>query len=550
MTRLEIILLVISVLALLTSIFAVVSTPLNIFKDDSNTDSNTVLVNGVVEINDPLRVNNGINFGNDDDVIMNIAQSENNRGGGVLNIEANEIIIKDVLLGNVKLSGLKSEKYNITFPVEAPNDNQYIQYSSTGDSKFVDVETPDGTLQYTKLSNLQGAGILGNSTSGSVKEVKIGNNLSIDVGNVLNATQGNLNGDISSVGIETTIGDSKVTYSKMQNISAPAKLLGSSLTGSGAPPSELSIGTGLKMTGSTVNMDLIHNLVGLDSPSNQWILLGRFIAQQNGTQCTITINIGNGYTAVIDQPTSIIMNFCTSDGTSVGGNGFAGSSTFRQMNGQLTVNFGQLVIVSNIAGVNATEFDFYFNAPAKIGAGYYKVDYDSGSWENILSGSQTDPGTASDTVLFSTPYFALFQNRLKVDNTGVTLGGTTTTLSSDISGSGTQNITNIDNISPLRLQNVIMPASLGLIHVVSQNWSNVSGSATYDIGYPGAPYIFLNARVSYFTNSLVQALEKTTDDGIFDNRWCIASSTTIRYYGNLGAGSQVAMVTYWVRLAP
>jgi hypothetical protein len=39
----------------------------------------------------------------------------------------------------------------------------------------------------------------------------------------------------------------------MQNVSASSKLLGSSATGSGAPPSEITLGTNLSMSGSTLN---------------------------------------------------------------------------------------------------------------------------------------------------------------------------------------------------------------------------------------------------------------------------------------------------------
>lgn len=50
-----------------------------------------------------------------------------------------------------------------------------------------------------------------------------------------------------------TIAANAVTYAKMQNVSANSKLLGSSATGSGAPPSEITLGTNLSMSGSTLN---------------------------------------------------------------------------------------------------------------------------------------------------------------------------------------------------------------------------------------------------------------------------------------------------------
>lgn len=75
---------------------------------------------------------------------------------------------------------------------------------------------------------------------------------------------GDLSGDVSTSGSGvTTIGALKVatgmiqasavTYAKMQNVSASSKLLGSSATGIGAAPSELTLGTNLSMSGSTLN---------------------------------------------------------------------------------------------------------------------------------------------------------------------------------------------------------------------------------------------------------------------------------------------------------
>jgi hypothetical protein len=65
-----------------------------------------------------------------------------------------------------------------------------------------------------------------------------------------------LSGDVTGSGttaITSTIANSAVTYAKMQNVSASSKLLGSSATGSGAPPSEITVGSGLTMTGSTLS---------------------------------------------------------------------------------------------------------------------------------------------------------------------------------------------------------------------------------------------------------------------------------------------------------
>ncbi|MFV8343965.1 beta strand repeat-containing protein [Flavobacterium sp. XS2P39] len=63
-------------------------------------------------------------------------------------------------------------------------------------------------------------------------------------------TNANLTGDVSSFGNTTTIGANKVTYNKLQTMTAN-KLLGSGLSGTAV--SEITLGTGLSFAGSTLN---------------------------------------------------------------------------------------------------------------------------------------------------------------------------------------------------------------------------------------------------------------------------------------------------------
>ena len=72
-----------------------------------------------------------------------------------------------------------------------------------------------------------------------------------------------LTGPVTSTGTATSItdgavntaaiADSAVTYAKIQNVSANARLLGSGAAGIGLPPAELTLGNNLSMTGTTLS---------------------------------------------------------------------------------------------------------------------------------------------------------------------------------------------------------------------------------------------------------------------------------------------------------
>jgi len=121
---------------------------------------------------------------------------------------------------------------------------------------------PNDTITYAKMQNVTAASrLLGRGSAagaGDVQEITLGSNLSM-TGTVLDATGGGitqLTGDVTagpgSGSQAATIPNDTVTYGKMQNVSAASKLLGRGDSGSG-DPQEITLGTNLSITGTTLN---------------------------------------------------------------------------------------------------------------------------------------------------------------------------------------------------------------------------------------------------------------------------------------------------------
>lgn len=183
--------------------------------------------------------------------------------------------------------------------IEQSNGAAWVSYSDTADSGITqltgDVTAGPGSgsvaatigankvltanilaknVTYAKIQDVSASPrLLGRATAaaGVVEEITLGTNLSV-TGTTLNAASGNsgiteLTGDVTagpgsgaqaaSIGankvVTAKILDANVTYAKIQDVSAASKLLGRGSAGGSGDVEEITLGTNLSMSGTTIN---------------------------------------------------------------------------------------------------------------------------------------------------------------------------------------------------------------------------------------------------------------------------------------------------------
>ena len=130
-----------------------------------------------------------------------------------------------------------------------------ITVSASGATWTID----NDSVTYAKIQNVSAASKLlgrGDSGSGDTQEITLGTGLTM-TGTTLASSGGVSDGDkgditVSGSGATWTVDNDAITYAKIQNVSAASKLLGRGSASGAGDMQEISLGTGLTMTGTTL----------------------------------------------------------------------------------------------------------------------------------------------------------------------------------------------------------------------------------------------------------------------------------------------------------
>lgn len=163
----------------------------------------------------------------------------------------------------------------------AANDKLLGSGNSGSGAAYTEITLGTGlTMTGTTLSSSGGSGTV--TTTGSPAS----GNLTKFSG-ASSVTNADLTGDVTTSGaVATTIANSAVTLAKIANAAANSKLLGSGASGSGAAYTELTLGTNLSMSGTTLN--------ATGGSSGAWTQLSQVVT--SGSQATVDFtSIAGGY---------------------------------------------------------------------------------------------------------------------------------------------------------------------------------------------------------------------------------------------------------------
>lgn len=113
---------------------------------------------------------------------------------------------------------------------------------------------PNNTVTFAKMQDISTQHFIGRHTSGSGDPEQIGLDGGLEFQGA-NIRRSALTGDVTaSAGSNTTtIANGAVTYAKMQDVSAASRLIGRGSASGSGDPEEITLGSGLTMTGTTLS---------------------------------------------------------------------------------------------------------------------------------------------------------------------------------------------------------------------------------------------------------------------------------------------------------
>lgn len=113
---------------------------------------------------------------------------------------------------------------------------------------------PDDAITFAKIQNIATDRLLGRDTasSGNTEEISVGGGVEFTGSTSIQTSA--FTGDVTKAagGTALTIANDAVTYAKMQNVSAAARLLGRGSAAGSGDPEELTIGSGLSLSGTAL----------------------------------------------------------------------------------------------------------------------------------------------------------------------------------------------------------------------------------------------------------------------------------------------------------
>jgi hypothetical protein len=192
---------------------------------------------------------------------------------------------------------------------------------------------------------------------------------------------------------------------------------------------------------------------------------------------------------------------------------------------------------SNTSAIQRYEFEVDLPALGSANVFYYVEDDKTiRVWDESFSVYRTHPSDA-DIVTATAPTV-----------TDAELGGITTTLSSNLAGSGIENISGIDNITSTQINSITVPTNHALVRREFSEWTNVSGSQRYSISIPSGAGVddFIGCAVRFYNGSTTYyPVQKISTDTNYDNKWRRDGAGGVTYDMNGGAGCNVRITTYW-----